>query len=370
MVLGNTGRGGAQTFAVNVLRSIDRERFQIDFVVNAVLENGYTDEIRKLGSAIYTIPYYKVYNHGKYKKAFIDVLQSKKYDIVHGNVSSSAVVYLKIAKKFGCATIVHSHSAGYRGNGIEVFIKKIYTVGAKRYANYWFACSDKAAIRLFGKKYMQYDKYYCVPNAIQACRFKYDPLISKKIRASIGVSDDTPLFGHIGSFTAPKNHEFLLDVFHEIHNKEPMSKLVLIGDGELRTKIEAKIIDYRLQDSIVMTGNIANANEYMMAIDEMIFPSLFEGFPISVLEAEATGTCIILSDTITKEVYLTDSVHPVSLNLSVLEWANISLENLNKEIDRLECNRIISETKYNIDNSVGLLSVLYEEMANNQSALQ
>ncbi len=363
MVLGNTGRGGAQTFAVNVLRAIDRKKYHIDFVVNEAVEDGYTDEIRKLGGEIYIIPYYRVYNHRQYVNAWKNILKTKKYDIVHGNVSSSAVVYLKCAKKYGCATIAHSHSAGYRGNKIEMAIKRIFTFGAKYQADYWFACSDKAALRLFGKKYLEYEKYYYVPNAILTSKFKYDANTRKRIRKLMGIDDDTYLFGHIGSFTAPKNHIFLLEIFKEILNKKDNAKLVLIGDGELHNQIISKINELGIQDNVVLTGNIANANEYMMAIDEMIFPSLFEGFPISVLEAQATGAQVLLSDTITNEVFLTENIYPISLAFSAEQWAKIALEKCKAEINKSKSNKIISETIYNVENSIKILSELYIEMS-------
>ena len=171
MVLGNTGRGGAQTYAMNVLRNIDRDRFHIDFAVNYVYENGYTDEIRELESEILVIPKFKGINYGEYIRTFNSILINGKYDIVHGHVSSSASLYLRLAKEHGCKTIAHSHSAGYRGNAAEQVIKKMFTTGAKRYADYWFGCSRLAAERMFGKDYEKSPKYYDIPNAIISSRY-------------------------------------------------------------------------------------------------------------------------------------------------------------------------------------------------------
>lgn len=370
MVLGNTGRGGAQTFAMNILRSIDRSKFQIDFIVNEIFDNGYTYEMRSLGSRIYVIPYYRVYNHFKYLKVFGHILENNSYNIVHGNVSSSAIVYLKCAKKHGCVTILHSHSSGYRGNLFEVFIKRMYTLEAKKQADYWFACSEQAALRLFGKGYEMQSNYHYIPNAIQTSRFLFNPVVRDMIRERIGITDDIPLYGHIGSFTAPKNHMFLLEVFKKIHLLQPNSKFILIGDGELRHHILEKIKKLGLSDSMVLTGNIANANQYMMAVDTMIFPSLFEGFPISVLEAEASGLNIVLSDTITNEVFLTKTVHPLSLTLTSDEWAKVAISSNESKIDRLKCNQVVSESNYNVKNSVKMLSSLYEKMINNNTTLR
>ena len=360
MVLGNTGRGGAQTFAVNVLRLIDRDKFQVDFVVNEIYENGYADEIKGYGSKIYTIPYFRIYNWPVYSAAWKKLLTSEHYDIVHGHVSSSASIYLDIARKYGCATIAHSHSAGYRGNKALQGIKKIFTVGAKSKADYWFGCSDLAAQRMFGNDYVKYKNYYDMPNAVVVKNYLYNEEKRKSVRAFLDVSDDTPLYGHVGSFTAAKNHEFLFDVFAEILKIEPHAKFVLAGDGELRSKIEESIRSRGLSEKVQLAGNVGNVNEYFMAMDAMIFPSFFEGFPVTALEAQATGLKTLISDTITKEIFLTDCAISMSLKQSPAVWARKAVGS--KSTDRKRYNLPISESKYNMENSVTLIMRLYQEM--------
>ena len=360
MVLDNTGRGGAQTYAMNVLRNIDRERFHIDFVVNRNPENGYGEEILSSGSQILYIPKFKVYNWSEYSNAWKNLLKEHKYDIVHGHVSSTAAIYLKLAKKNGCATIAHSHSAGYRGSWMQQQIKKAFTVKAKDYADYWFSCSDKAAVRLFGKEYKNNSCYMEIPNAIISKRYKFNKETRESIRAGIGLSDNTLLVGHVGSFSTPKNHSFLLEIFSSIKEKCSDSKFILVGEGPLKDEIRNKADKLGLSADIIYTGNVGNVNEYLMAMDAMVFPSLFEGFPVTMVETQAAGLYTVLSDTITKQVYLTDCLVPMPLECPPSEWADIVLKRMT--LNRESYNEIVGRSDFNMDNCIKLLEETYNKM--------
>lgn len=360
MVLGNTGRGGAQTFAMNVLRMINRKKYEVDFAVNEIRDNGYTQEILDLGRTVHEIPFFKGFNWISYVKSWDELLTQNHYDIVHGHVSSSASIYLKEAHKHGCKTIVHSHSAGYRGNRFEQAVKKVFTLGAKRQADYWFACSAPAAERLFGCNYDRYGNYYYIPNAIIVDRYLFNEESRNRIRSQLGVDSYQKLYGHVGSFTAPKNHDFLLEVFSRIIIDDPSAILVLAGEGERKKEIEARIASLKLSDNVKLVGNVGNVSEYMMAMDTMIFPSFFEGFPITILEAQATGLPIVLSDTITSEVFLTDCVNPMPLDSGVEAWAQTAIRL--SSVNRILMNTIIANSKYNMKNCVELLESIYDEM--------
>lgn len=362
MVLGNTGRGGAQTYAMNVLRNIDKDRFHIDFAVNYVYENGYTDEIRELGSEILVIPKFKGINYVEYIRTFNSILTNGKYDIVHGHVSSSASLYLRLAKEHGCKTIAHSHSAGYRGNAAEQVIKKMFTIGAKRYADYWFGCSRLAAERMFGKDYEKSPKYYDIPNAIISSRYLYDTTIRERIRKSLSIPNDAIVYGHVGSFSTPKNHKFLIDVFEQIFRDQgEKSYYIICGEGALKESIEQEVRTKSFSEHAIFTGNVGNVNEYMMAMDVLVFPSLFEGFPVTLLEAQAAGLYCVSSDTITTEVTVTENVRPLSLECSRKEWAMIA--ETAPDINRIAANETVRASRYNMDNSINELMSLYKKMA-------
>ena len=366
MVLGTTEMGGAQMFLLNLLRQIDRDRFQVDMAVNReVKASGIADEWRSLGCHIYILPYFKVYNYFSFVRLWRKFLSEHSYDIVHGHASNSASVYLRLAKEAGCTTIAHSHSAGYRGRWMERLVKRLFARGVGRVADYWFACSDKAAERLFGKGYRLYSHYYDIPNAIDAEQYRYTVDVPGRIRRELGVKDGELLCGHIGSFSQPKNHSFLLDIFAEVLKLRSDARLVCCGAGPLMPQVKEKASELGLLDKIFFAGVVKNANDYLMAMDVFVFPSLFEGFPIAVIEAEATGLPVVMSDVITREADMTDLIHRHALSDSASAWAkticNITPEN------RPAYNQKIVESKYNMRTSVQLISTLYEEMAQSRN---
>lgn len=362
MVFGNTRMGGVQAFLLNVLQNIDRSRYKIDLAINFEGEGGgVSEQFCSLGCDIYFLPYFKVYNYFYFVYKWRQFLKKHHYDIVHGHSTNSASVYLKVAKEMGCATIAHSHSGGYRGNKIQQYVKKYFAHAVGKVADYWFACSDAAAIRLFGDDYKAYAQYYSIPNAIDVEKYKFDAEKSDIIRSLLGVRDGELLCGHVGTFSAPKNHSFLIDVFAEIIKLNPKAKLVCCGAGSLQKEIKDKAERLGILDKIVFAGVVMNANEYMMAMDVFIFPSLFEGFPVSVIEAESTGLPVIMSDTITDEVDLTNLIHRLSLNDSAEKWARCICDI--KRGNREEYNKTITKSPFNIKESVKLISKLYDKMA-------
>ncbi len=361
MVIGSVNMGGAQAFLLNLLRNMDFNRYQVDFVVNFEERAGSIgDELRAMGCNIYTQPYFKVYNYWSFVKAWRRFLKENHYDIVHGHSTNSASVYLKIAKEQGCVTIAHCHSAGFRGGKLQKFFKSYFIKKIRTVADYWFACSSVAAEHLYGKGYDKNKNYYDIPNAINAGSYLFDKEIRMKIRKEIGVDDDVFLCGHVGSFTGPKNHLFLLDIYKALLTINKNTKLICCGAGPLMPQVKEKAQSLGIIDNVFFPGIVKNCNEYMMAMDALIFPSLFEGFPVTVIEAEATGLPIVMSDVITHEVDITDCVQRMSLTSPPIEWAR-EVCNV-KNNDRSKYNHIIVESKYNMRTSVKMIMSLYDEM--------
>lgn len=363
--MGNTGLGGTQAFVLNLLKNIDLGRFQIDIAVNNEKEDGIGDVLRQYGCRIYILPYFKVYNYFSFVKAWRSFLKQHTYSIIHAHSTNSASIYLKIAKKFGCVTIAHSHSDGYRGNRLQKELKKHFAKGVGEFADYWFACSDKAAERLFGAAYKLYPRYFEIPNAINAEKYLYDGKKAKEIRESIGVKEDEFLCGHAGTFSQPKNHEFLIDVFNEVQKRNNKAKLLCCGSGALMPQIKDKAKELGILDRIIFPGVVMNINEYMMAMDVFIFPSLFEGFGIAILEAEATGLPVVMSDVIPSVVDMTDLVHRHSLNDSFSVWAD-TICDIKIINNRSAYNEVIVGSKYNMRTSAELVTTLYQKMISNK----
>lgn len=357
-VLAGMNRGGAETFIMNVYRNIDRTKVQFDFVLFRKEECDYNEEIGKLGGKIYWIPRYNGRNHFKFKKAWHTFLKEHpEYKIIHGHVRSTASIYLKIANKHSLTTIAHSHSTSSRGSGAEQLIKNIIQLPIRYTADYLFSCSDEAGEWLFGKKSTKKENYRIVKNAINTEEFKYNRIRRDEIRKQLAIQDKF-VIGHIGTFTTPKNHTFLIDVFKAVHEQNREAILLLVGDGALRSSIEKKIEELRLSDSVKLIGVRSDIPNLVQAMDIFVFPSLFEGLPVTVIEAQTSGLPCIISDTITTEVKITNSIKSLSLKETPDYWSGEILK-IDNNLIRDNQNKLISENGYDIREVANWLQNFY-----------
>lgn len=361
MVLASTSIGGAEMYVLNLLRNMDLSIYHVDLAVCfSNNEAGIYKDVQSLGCSVFILPYFKLFNYFQYVRTWNKFLSAHHYDIVHGHTTNSASVYLSIAKKHGCITIAHCHSSGFRGNWMQRKVKAFFASNLTSVADYWYACSEKAAKHLYGKEYLSYENYYTAPNAINVENYLFSDSIRKRIREDLNLSEDVFLCGHVGSLTAPKNHSFLLDVFSSVLLRNPNSRLLLCGDGPLKTEIEEKIDFLGIRDKVILKGVVRNVNEFMMAMDVLIFPSFFEGFPITVIEAEATGLPIVLSDRITKEVDVADCIVRKSILESAQSWSETACSI--KCGDRTAYNSTIANSIYNMHTAVSTIEKNYIDM--------
>lgn len=324
-VFGGMGRGGAETMAMNLYRNIDRSKVQFDFIVHTEKKCDYDDEINLLGGKIYRVPRYKGINHFIYRKQWIEFFREHpEYDIIHGHMRSTASIYLNIAKKYGLKTISHSHNSS-SGKGISSIIKNIMQYKIKYIADYLFACSKSAGIWLYGKSRCDRENFFILNNAIEADKFKLNLEKRENIRNEFDINNKL-VIGHIGRFHPQKNHEFLVEVFELINKKNKDSVLLLVGDGELRECINEKVKKLGLEDKVIFTGIRDDVDSLVQAMDVIVFPSLYEGLPLTLIEIQVSGLPCIASDTITKDVNITKSIEYMSLELNKDLWANKILE--------------------------------------------
>ncbi|PAD40396.1 glycosyltransferase family 1 protein [Terribacillus sp. 7520-G] len=362
-VLGRLDRGGTETLIMNIYRNIDRSKIQFDFLIHTKDECDYSSEIRGLGGKIYSISRYNVKNHFNYKKQWKEFLSNKEYSIIHGHLRTTASIYLNIARKRGIYTIAHSHSTASRGNMSERLIKGILQFRLRYVANYYFACSDEAGRWLFGRKIIQSKRYQILKNAIDLSSYKYDENIRNNLRANIGVYNNF-VIGHVGSFTFPKNHKFLLELFKEYLKVNNNAILILVGTGELKEEIKSTSRYLGIEEHLILTGSVSNVNEYMQAMDCFVFPSIFEGLGIALVEAQATGLPCIVSDNIPNEALMTDNVKKLSLNQPSVEWIRQIVDVSDKKINRNLQFKKVQENGYDIKNVSSYLMDFYIKVLN------
>lgn len=355
--IGSLEMGGSQTLIMEIYRNLNRQKIQFDFIVDKKDKLIYGKEIESLGGKIYFLPNYTGKNHFSYKKAWNDFfLEHKEYKVIHSHVRSTASIVLKIAKKYGLVTISHSHNTS-NGTGISALIKKTFQFRIRYVADYFMGCSYEANKWLFGKKNANSSQCIILNNGINTEKFSFNKKIREKIRKELGLNNEL-LIGHVGRFCYQKNHEFLLEIFKIIHQKDKNAKLLLIGDGEDKEKIVEKIKQYNLEDFVIILSNCNNVNELMNAMDYFVFPSRYEGLGIVVIEAQSTGLKCLISDNVPKSVIVTDIVSIMNLDYAE-KWADLILKDNHSTINRSSYNLIVEKSGYSINNTVNYLTEFY-----------
>ena len=348
--------GGAENMIMNLYRHIDRSKVQFDFLVHTTKKCFFDDEIKSLGGRIFSVPYYKIVNGLQYKRALNNFFnEHPEISIVHGHLGSCAHIYLKTAKKFGCFSIAHSHNTSPQSISLKNVLYRLFTYKTRRTADYFFGCSMAAAEYRFGKKIAHSEKCSILKNAIDLQKFAYSEDAKSEIRKEYGLKDEF-VIGHIGRFNPQKNHSFLIDVFKKLHDLKRDSVLILLGDGFLRHSIEAKVSELGLQDSVVFAGVRADANRFLSAFDVFLFPSLYEGLPVTLIEAQANGLPIVCSDVITKETDVTNTVAYYPLDQTVDFWAKHIISN---QFNRFSMIHKLKEDGYDIHDSSKYIELFY-----------
>ena len=329
-VLGGTNLGGAESRVMDLYRHIDRERIQFDFAVHTQEKGFFDEEIKKLGGRIYPLPRFKVYNWLSYQKAWKQFLKEHPgYAAVHGHMTSTASIYLPTAKKSGVPiTVAHARSAGTDA-GIKGLLTRLIRKNQWKQTDYCFACSALAGEAVYGKTACAQELVHVIPNAITLEKYAYDPNMREQMRQEWQLQDKL-VIGHVGRFHAAKNHGFLLEVFAEIKKLRQDAVLFLVGEGEGMEAAKQKASELGIMQDVVFAGKKTNVSDYYQMFDVLLFPSLYEGMPGTVLEAQAAGLSCLISDTITPEAGVTELVEYKNLQDGAQKWAESLLTLLQK----------------------------------------
>lgn len=341
--------GGAETFIMNIYRKIDKTKIQFDFLVSR--DGEYDEEIKKLGGKIYKEKYltdvgpilYKIILKKFFKK-------HPKYQIIHSHVDKTTGIILETAKECGIKhRISHSHSSGSSNSKIVVLYKEHLGNKVIKNATDLFACSKSAAEWLFKKRA---NESIIINNGIDFSKFKFDSITRENIRKKYNISKNCLVIGHVGRMETVKNHDFLIDLFYEYQKLNNDSVLLLLGDGSLRKKLEEKTKKMQINTKVIFVGNKLNVNEFYSAMDIFIFPSLYEGLPFTLIEAQVNGLPILASSNISKNVKLNNNFKFESLN-NKNNWLN----NINKlkRLDKISKKLEI----YNITKTANQLEEFY-----------
>ena len=374
IAIGDGSFSGVTNFLCSYYSHFDRESVVFDFLYcrksslrllqdKELLSQSEIYELHILKENSNIRDYFKLYNKLR------QILKRRQYDIVHINTGNIYVQACCIcASRDIKIRIAHSHSSQsytHKNNGFKEMLKKILAFPSKIFivtqASHLFACSYVAGNYLFGKFGTDLSKFLIIHNAIDTIRYRFDILRRKEVREKEKILPDTLVFGHVGRMVKVKNHEFLIEVFSEIHRLQPDSTLWIIGDGELKERIEEKISFLGLEQCVKLFGERNDVNDLMQAMDGFIFPSLFEGLSLVVMEAQNSGLPVYASDTISKEHKVTGLVDFLSLKSGKTYWAEYILEDILKN-QRRDYSSVIAAAGYDLGKEAEKLENFYRNV--------
>lgn len=349
-ITGSLNIGGLENMAANIVR-YQNTKYQHDFLIYEPTIKGYEEEMKALGCKIIQIepPSKSIL---KYIVSLYHLLKQNHYEIVHIHTFTSSGFIAPIAKLAGVKKIVvHSHTAGFDKE--QTFFRKIYNELMKKFINYFsdvrIAVGQKAGEALFN------DHFEVIKNGIDVEKFQFNKHERQKIRNEYQIAESDLVIGHVGRIATEKNQLFLIDIFNELLAIQPHAKLMLLGHGDnYLTEVKNKISKLDLDQNVFLLGSVSNPAQYYHAFDVVCFPSLYEGVPLSLIEAQVNGLPIIGSDQIDKQTKLTDNMHFLSLDEPVKQWATEILKVKRKDFN------LDNAKQYHIRNIIKEIEFLYD----------
>lgn len=266
---------------------------------------------------LYLLP--NPYDNGpvKYIKAIRGFFKNHHdFDVVHCNIPNYGMFYLKSAKKFGIKVrIMHSHSQEVPHKFLFKMVEKTMEKIGVKHANLFFACSNEAGRYLFGKQ-----SYYLIPNAINYKRFAFNSILRSTFRSKYHIPDDFIVFLYLGRMVKQKNPLFAIKVFNCFHREVNKSCIIFVGDGPMKNALVSQAKDLGISNCVIFTGIVSESAPYYSMSDYFIAPSFNEGLPLAVIEAQVSGTNVVVSTGIPEEVKISDRWLRLPLDLGEREW--------------------------------------------------
>ena len=350
-------KNGTEEFMMNVLRGLDKIHYHADFLLfteYSQAQKTNSIEAESLGSKIYRLPARR--SGCKYYKSLDNFFKEKKgyYNAVHWNEGSmTTIMPIYYARKYGVPVrIIHAHNSNSEGffNKLQHSLNKKFNL---KYCTHRFAGSSLAADFFFNS-----EKSKVIKNGIVLNKFLYNENIRMNLRKLLEVDESTLVIGHVGRFTTVKNQSFIIDIYKQIYTVRPNSKLVFIGIGECMDEVKCKALENNIQENVLFLGLQNNVNEWMQAFDVFLMPSLFEGLPFVLVEAQASGLPCLISDTINKDAAITQNCQFMSLKDSPKNWADRVFQ-ITLSSKRANMESVIQKEGFSIENTVQYLQSVY-----------
>lgn len=304
---------------LNHFRHVDRQLVQFDFVVGEDSSVVPTGEIKALGGRVFMVPRYQ--DVAGFVRGIRRVIRATGDPIMHSHLNALSVIPLSVARAERVPVrIAHSHSTAAHGetvkNAAKAILRPLATVAPTDYA----ACSVHAATWLFGERTVAEDKVRLVHNAIDLPTFVYDHGRRLRVREELGIPESAHVVGVVGRFSRQKNQLFLLPVIDELRRQHPNLIVLMVGDGDLRPRVEREIVRRGLGNHVRLLGVRDDVADLYQAMDVLAMPSTYEGLGMVAVEAQAAGLRVVASDAVPGEATVTDLVNVVPLSAPIEDW--------------------------------------------------
>jgi len=363
-VVSRMDRGGVETWLMHVLRHIDRHEVALDFIVNVDRDAAYDEEIRALGGRILRCPHPLTPSYARRFQCLL--ARNGPYDIVHSHLQSFSGYILRLAHKQGAPVrIAHSHTDTRGAPRRGTLWRKVYVRGMakwlNRYATVKLAISNRSAACLYGSNWECDPRCRILYYGVDLSPFQHT-VDRAAVRAEIGVPQEAVLIAHAGRFIDAKNHTFVVDVAREILSRYPHVYFVMLGEGPLRQETMQKVTNLGLEQRVLFTGVRADVGRILLAADGFLFPSLYEGLGLALVEAQAAGLPCLCSERIPEEAtVIPELVQRLCLSAPAAAWADRIMAAVSRPrafstaeaIDRVERSR------FNLQSSVNELKQIY-----------
>lgn len=344
--------GGLATVVMNYYRKIDKCDLLINIASTNEAHDVLVNELTQHGSRYFNLgkrSHLLTYFYRLYRL-------SKGCDVIHINGNSATTVIELLAAKLAGVKkrINHNHTSipdhKKTSNILYPLFNKLVTDRV--------ACSDLAGNWLYGR-----GNFLLLRNAVDVEKYQYRSDIREKVRKDLGIDDDCMVLGHVGKIYKPKNHPYLIRVFAEYQKLNPNSKLLLVGDGVMRQEVEKLVDELEVRNHVIFAGLRTDIPDMLQAMDYFVFPSIWEGMPLSVLEALSSGLTCVISDHITKDVMIGPNIHSLQIESDPKVWAEyIAQYHLPSRNNACRVSaETITEAGYNIKTEAGRLKALYEK---------
>lgn len=361
VIIGSLKIGGQEKVGKEIGLHIDRDKYEIHYLVFDENKEAYEQELNKAGIQVFHFPE-PSRGYIQYLKKLAELMKKNSYDIVHAHTMFNCGWAMLLAwyMKVPCR-ISHSHSIKMADHHYSILAevyqfvmqKLIHIFGAE-----FIGCGKAAGEWLFGKKF--FEKHgKVIYNGIDTQQFRFSSRTRDEMRKQLNLEKKF-VIGHVGHFMKVKNQQFLISLMPGILERRPEAVLLLLGDGELKDKNWEYCKELGIEDKVIMAGNVSNVADFLCAMDVFVFPSLYEGMPLSVIEVQCNGLPCVISDAVPEDVFLTDLICPLSLKSSKENWIR-KICSVSRH-DSQKYGRIMGETGFDESNMLKNIYEIYDNV--------